>query len=49
MFWHGRHFKGEKDADTQGIIEFTRRLFAHPGFITTIYPVRDGVAVALRQ
>ncbi len=49
LFWHGRVFTGKNDEDTQGIIEFTRRLFAHPGFISTIYPARDGVAVALRQ
>ena len=33
---------------TRGVKEFTRRLFAHPGFLTTIDPVRDGLAVALR-
>ena len=49
LFWQGRVFTGKNDEDTQGIIEFTRRLFAHPGFISTIYPARDGVAVALRQ
>ncbi len=49
LFWHGRPLNEEKDAATQGVIEFTRRLFAHPGFTTTIYPVHDGLAVALRQ
>jgi len=33
---------------TLGVVEFTRRLFAHPGFLTSINPTRDGVAVALR-
>lgn len=33
---------------TQGVKEFTQRLFAHPGFMTTIFPVRDGLSVALR-
>jgi predicted O-methyltransferase YrrM len=28
--------------------DFTRRLLAHPGFLTAIDPTRDGVAVALR-
>jgi hypothetical protein len=27
---------------------FARRLFAHPGFVTTICPVWDGAAVAPR-
>lgn len=48
LFWHGRVFTGAADADTQGVIEFTRQLFVHPGFITSIYPARDGLAVALR-
>jgi hypothetical protein len=30
------------------VIEFTRRLLAHKGFLTSINPTRDGVAVALR-
>jgi predicted O-methyltransferase YrrM len=49
LLWHGRVFDGATDAATLGIVEFTRQLFAHPGFITTIYPARDGLAVALRQ
>ena len=49
IFWHGRPFNGDERESTRGVIEFTRRLLAHPGFITTIYPVRDGVAVALRR
>jgi hypothetical protein len=42
--------EGEDDGapDTRGVREFTRRLFAHPGFVTTIDPTRDGVAVALK-
>jgi len=50
LLWNGRVFDEENsEASTQGILEFTNRLFAHSGFITTIYPVRDGVAVALRR
>lgn len=49
IFWHGRPFTGDTTPDTQGVVEFTRRLFAHPGFETSVYPVRDGVAVALRR
>jgi predicted O-methyltransferase YrrM len=51
IFWHGRVLEGGNDGTkaTQGVIEFTQRLLAYPGFVTTIYPVRDGVAVALRQ
>jgi predicted O-methyltransferase YrrM len=49
--WYGRVLDGEDDgsAETAGVREFTRRLLAHPGFLTTIDPTRDGVAVALRR
>ncbi len=49
LLWHGRIFNGDERPSTQGVKAFTQQLFAHPGFMTTIYPVRDGLAVALRQ
>jgi predicted O-methyltransferase YrrM len=50
VLWSGRVLDGEDDGEgaTRGVREFTRRLFAHPGFLTTIDPTRDGVAVALK-
>jgi predicted O-methyltransferase YrrM len=50
VLWSGRVLEPEKDAapSTRGVIDFTARLLAHPGFLTTIHPTRDGVAVALR-
>ena len=50
VLWSGRVLPGHGDgsAATQGVTSFTRLLFAHPGFDTTILPVRDGVAVAVR-
>jgi caffeoyl-CoA O-methyltransferase len=50
VLWSGRVLDGQDDGGkmTRGVKEFTRRLFAHPGFLTTIDPTRDGVAVALR-
>jgi len=50
VLWSGRVLPARDDGskDTRGVREFTRRLFAHPGFLTTIDPTRDGVAVALR-
>jgi predicted O-methyltransferase YrrM len=50
VLWSGRVLDGEDDgsAATRGVREFTRRLMAHPGFLTAIDPTRDGVAVALR-
>lgn len=49
LIWHGRVLNPDPSPDTQGVLEFTRQLFAHPGFVTTLYPVRDGLAVALKQ
>ena len=48
--WSGRVLEGEDDGTkaTAGVKEFTRRLFAHKGFLTRIDPTRDGVAVALK-
>ena len=50
VLWSGRVLPGhdDKSASTRGVIEFTRRLLAHKGFLTSINPTRDGVAVALR-
>jgi predicted O-methyltransferase YrrM len=50
VLWSGRVLEPENaaTASTRGVIEFTRRLMAHKGFLTSIHPTRDGVAVALR-
>jgi predicted O-methyltransferase YrrM len=50
VLWSGRVLDGEDDGKpaTRGVKEFTRRLFAHTGFLTSINPTRDGVAVAIR-
>ena len=50
VLWSGRILEGRDDgtAATRGIVEFTRRLMAHKGFLTSINPTRDGVAVAVR-
>ena len=51
VLWSGRVLEGEDDgsAATAGVREFTRRLLAHPGFLTAIDPTRDGVAIAWRR
>jgi predicted O-methyltransferase YrrM len=50
VLWDGHVLPGQHDDSpaTQGILEFTDRLLDHPGFLTTIYPIRDGLAVALK-
>ena len=55
--WHGRvpYAAGNPDLPkpgpdkfTEGVVEFNRLLYASPDWYTTILPLRDGVAVALR-
>ena len=50
VLWSGRVLEPEKDSSpsTRGVVVFTEKLLAHPGFLTSINPTRDGVAVALR-
>jgi predicted O-methyltransferase YrrM len=51
VLWSGRVLPGEDDGtvSTRGVLDFTERLLRHPGFLTTIEPTRDGVAVALKR
>lgn len=57
MLWSGRVAyaagnpdlpKPEPDKDTEGIVELNRLLYSSPDWFTTIIPLRDGVAVAMR-
>src|SRR5207245_11534061 len=50
VLWSGRVLEGDSDgsAATKGIQEFTRRLFAHKGFLTPINPPRGGLSGAPR-
>ena len=38
----------QQDASTKAIVEFNRMLYANEEFVTTILPIRDGIAVALK-
>ena len=49
MLWHGRIFdQGDRSPDTQGVLEFPRRITTDPGWIASLVPVRDGVIVAYK-
>jgi len=48
LLWSGRVCREARDEATRGVVEFTRRLYADPRFFTTVLPLRDGVAVAVR-
>jgi len=50
VIWSGRVFDREvRDKDTRGIRTFTRLLYADPRFFTSIMPIRDGIAIAVRM
>ena len=50
VLWSGRIADTKAtDSRTKAIQEFNRALYASPDFYTTILPVRDGVAVALKK
>src|SRR5437868_8801111 len=50
VLWSGRVAQpsASQDPSTRGIVEFNKALYQHQEFFTTILPLRDGVAVALR-
>lgn len=50
VLWSGRVVEKEpKEASTKAILEFNRKLADSPEFFTTILPIRDGLAVALKK
>jgi caffeoyl-CoA O-methyltransferase len=49
VLWSGRVAeKNPADASTKAILEFNRRLYDSAEFFTTILPIRDGLAVAVK-
>ncbi len=50
VLWSGRVAeKNPKDASTKAILEFNRELYDSKDFYTTLLPIRDGLAVALKK
>jgi caffeoyl-CoA O-methyltransferase len=47
--WSGRVAEKNPDATTQAILEFNRKLYDAKDFYTTILPLRDGLAVAIKK
>ncbi|MGH8015534.1 MAG: O-methyltransferase [Candidatus Zixiibacteriota bacterium] len=48
LIWGGDVYGRNPDAATKGILEFTDKLYKDNRFFTTIVPIRDGVAIALK-
>jgi len=50
VLWSGRVAqKNPTDAHTRAILEFNRKLYDSSEFYTTILPIRDGLAVAVKK
>lgn len=49
VLWSARVTQPKADETTQAIQEFNRRLYAMPEFFTTIIPLRDGLAIAVKN
>ena len=50
VLWSGRVTeKDPKEATTKAILEFNQLLYNSPDLFTTILPIRDGVAVAVKK
>lgn len=47
--WYGKVVKAGVDAATDAVRLFNQSLADHPGFDTTIIPLRDGVSIALKR
>ncbi|HVP44512.1 MAG TPA: O-methyltransferase [Terriglobales bacterium] len=48
VLWSGRVAKGSPDERTKAILEFNQLLYGSKELFTTILPLRDGVAVAMK-
>ena len=48
VLWSGRVAEKNPDATTKAILEFNRKLYDSKEFYTTMLPIRDGLAVALK-
>jgi caffeoyl-CoA O-methyltransferase len=49
VLWSGKVADAKnKEASTKAILEFNKALYASPELFTTILPIRDGVAVAVK-
>ena len=49
VLWYGRVTQADpKEKSTRAIRQFNKRLYAMPEFLTTVLPLRDGLAVSMK-
>jgi len=49
VLWGGAVARGESDAATAGLREYTRLIFWSDALVSTIVPIRDGLAITLKR
>ena len=49
VLWSGRIVESNQDASTHAIAQYNEMIFNTPGAFSTILPIRDGVAVTLKE
>jgi predicted O-methyltransferase YrrM len=47
--WSGRIVEGDTSEATLGVLEYNRLIYNTPGAFSTILPVRDGVAITVKE
>lgn len=48
VLWSGRILRKNADKTSQAILEFNRKLFNTKGVLSSIIPIRDGIAIAAK-
>ena len=49
ILWDGRVLSPDGgDAETKGILEFTRRIYNDPAFFSVVLPIRDGISISIK-
>ena len=48
LLWSAQVLDENPDPNTQGILEYTKKIYASKNFFTTILPIRDGISVSMR-
>lgn len=48
LLWSGKVIEPNPDADTRGIIEFTKLIYNAKNLLATLLPIRDGISVCVK-
>lgn len=48
ILWFGRVISSDQSLSTEGVKEFTEKIFSSDAFCTSIIPIRDGISLSIR-